>query len=569
MIFVCPPSSPNPPRQAAVPLSRPSCPIQRVALLLLTVLAAACGGDDENANPLAPSTPTSAAAGVATPASEYQPGAGGASTEEWPAAAPLGPDGMRASAPPSTCAPAPSIVAEAEGYRVMNNRPPGYGRSWRELLAFLGERDDVEPVTLAEMDARVGRWSGWKPFRDEVARLIDCGWSPGSTTIQANPQAPRPQQVVTPIENPGMRYVDHQVNKIIDEGESQRVRVFKTDSGNPGNRPVRVKYRMDTCTGTPGNSCSTGGTSFNHLTADVLSTYGLKLDGHGACPDGSGFCLSPPQGQWSNQGGYFFDFGVHTTDDDAVGLNQFWEICADPSSGLSSSDSGSKITRQCVALDILEDDMLRLSLRRGTYDGDYGVQLTVDRDYYRGVSVTMNATGAATLFASPDNGGEKERTLSLDAAESARSPVTIPIHCGDGVGHVEVSHPKGTSDREQVCPAPTPRAAPTPQRTVEFSVVGGVLKTQVTGGDAYTDTLRGYIITSGSAQLAGRTGALPMVVEGLTSQSAVKIGYPDDMSPPVAALACGAGAGYLDVIYLGRNTESATYAPYRRWKVCN
>ena len=66
------------------------------------------------------------------------------------------------------------------------------------MLLFLGvdheynDTDPVEPVTLAEMDARVGRWGGWLQFRDEVSRLLDCGWTPG-VQVTAQPETQQPE----------------------------------------------------------------------------------------------------------------------------------------------------------------------------------------------------------------------------------------------------------------------------------------------------------------------------------------------------------------------------------------
>ena len=103
--------------------------------------------------------------------------------------------------PSAACSPNEAIVAQAERYRALNHRPPGYGRSWRQVLLFLGvdheynDTDPVEPVTLAEMDARVRRWGGWLQFRDEVSRLLDCGWTPGvQVTAQRETQRPETQQ---------------------------------------------------------------------------------------------------------------------------------------------------------------------------------------------------------------------------------------------------------------------------------------------------------------------------------------------------------------------------------------
>ena len=105
------------------------------------------------------------------------------------------------NSPAADCSPNEAILARAERYRALNDKPPGYGRSWRQVLLFLGVdheyngTDPVKPVTLALMDERVGRWSGWKQFRDEVARLLDCGWSPGvQDTSQPETEQPETQQ---------------------------------------------------------------------------------------------------------------------------------------------------------------------------------------------------------------------------------------------------------------------------------------------------------------------------------------------------------------------------------------
>ena len=108
------------------------------------------------------------------------------------------------NSPAADCSPNEAILARAERYRALNDKPPGYGRSWRQVLLFLGVdhqyngTDPVKPVTLALMDARVGRWSGWKQFRDEVARLLDCGWTPGvQDTSQPETEQPETQQPET------------------------------------------------------------------------------------------------------------------------------------------------------------------------------------------------------------------------------------------------------------------------------------------------------------------------------------------------------------------------------------
>ena len=125
-----------------------------------------------------------------------------------------------ASAPPTTaaqetqCVPRQSLVDKAETFRAQNHRPPGYGRSWRQILLFFGVESDynttdpVEPVTVEQLVTREGRWSGWREFRVEAERLLACGWTPGGLTTgpveegTAEPQQEEPQQEEPQQEEP-------------------------------------------------------------------------------------------------------------------------------------------------------------------------------------------------------------------------------------------------------------------------------------------------------------------------------------------------------------------------------
>ena len=90
------------------------------------------------------------------------------------------------------CKPKQELVDRAERYRKLNDRPPNHARNWRQVLAYFGVRDDVEPVTREQLVTRVGRWSGWKPFLDEFDRLEACGWEPPTA-------GPTPEEDTTPV----------------------------------------------------------------------------------------------------------------------------------------------------------------------------------------------------------------------------------------------------------------------------------------------------------------------------------------------------------------------------------
>ena len=165
-------------------------------LLVGAVAAVGCGDDEPNRNPMAPSAMQSSTS-IQEATSPVQAGSGG-SVGVVPAAGSPFDAGNTRGASSGLCIPDASIIEAAERNRQANHRPPGYARNWRSLLAFFGERTDVDPVTLAEMDARVGRWAGWAPFRDEVARLIGCGWTP-PTSIQAEPE---PEDTPLPAQAP-------------------------------------------------------------------------------------------------------------------------------------------------------------------------------------------------------------------------------------------------------------------------------------------------------------------------------------------------------------------------------
>ena len=204
-------------------------------LLVGAAAAVGCGDDEPNRNPMAPSAMQSSAS-IQEATSAGAAGSGGSVGVVPAAGSPF--DGQVRGAAPVACIPAQAIIDAAERNRQANNRPPGFGRSWKELLAFFGEDWPDEPVTLAEMDARVGRWAGWAPFRDEVARLIDCGWTP-PTSIQVEPEdTPMPQQA------PAQSWSASPSTATITEGTSGTL-VFKiSPSPAPGQTGCRLRGYM-------------------------------------------------------------------------------------------------------------------------------------------------------------------------------------------------------------------------------------------------------------------------------------------------------------------------------------
>ena len=160
---------------------------------LAALLAASCGNDDESPqNPLAPSAASTAEAPVDP---EYQPGTGAMALNAADVPPGTGAMAFNAADVPPLCRPDPALVARAERFRKLNHRPPNYARNWRQVLVFFGERDDddLEPLTVAVLREREGRWGGWRPFRVEVERLLACGWTPGgTTTTTTTPVPPEP-----------------------------------------------------------------------------------------------------------------------------------------------------------------------------------------------------------------------------------------------------------------------------------------------------------------------------------------------------------------------------------------
>ena len=451
---------------------------------------------------------------------------------------------MRGAALPSACIPAQNIIDAAERNRQANDRPPGYGRSWKELLVFFGvDWPGHDPVTLAEMDVRVGRWSGWKPFRDEVARLLACGWEP-PTTIDAQqaPPEPKPQQA------PGTVTYEPADATVV-EGEYLRIRFSATAEHYCINEPP------DWLTG-----------------VTQLGSTNLY------CTPKNPILLA-------------------TRDDNAVG--------ADKTFSLSPYTDAPDVSYPAQTLTVTEDDLLVTNIRvvgrtsnpGGSQTAEWnGIELDVSRDYHEGFSAILDASGSASIIAPMS----KVAGAQFPAQQSGRRPAKYPIHCGSGDGWVTVredvvnnsdwpghlsnfseAFPKtraATGDREKVCPPP-PVPAPRP-RVVSFSAIQSygdlVLAGQTLHGDRIGEEMTGYVEVSGSASIIGVASKMFKFTyyehaDGHELKASA-FGPVDSGANEVVRFNCGSGSGWARILYFWTGSSSGDtvpYAPYRRFKVCN
>ena len=466
--------------------------------------------------------------------------------------------------PAAACSPNQAILDQAEQYRALNHKPPGYGRSWRQVLLFLGvdheynSTDPVKPVTLADMDARVGRWGGWKPFRDEVARLLACGWTPGVQTAEPEPEPeeapqplqPEPQQEDTPEPQQSPGTVTYEpADATVVEGESLRIRFSATAE----------HY----CIGEPPDWL----TGVTRLGATNLY-----------CTPNNPILLT-------------------TRDDNAVGPDRTFS--------LSPYTDTPDVSYPAQTLTVTEDDLLQTNLRvvgrtsnPAPQSGPEwnGVELNVGRDYHEGFSTILDASGSASIIARTT----KVVGSQFQAQESGRRPAQYPIHCGSGDGWVTVredvvnnsdwpghlstfseAFPKtraATGDREKVCPPP-PVPAPRP-RVVSFSAIQSygdlVLAGQTLHGDRIGEEMTGYVEVSGSASIIGVASKMFKFTyyehgDGHELKASA-FGPVDSGANEVVRFNCGSGSGWARILYFWKGSSSGDtvpYTPYRRFKVCN
>ena len=466
--------------------------------------------------------------------------------------------------PAAACSPKQAILDKAEQYRALNHKPPGYGRSWRQVLLFLGvdheynSTDPVKPVTLAEMDARVGRWSGWKQFRDEVARLLACGWTPDVQTAEPEPEPeeapqplqPEPQQEDTPEPQQAPGTVTYEpADATVVEGEYLRIRFSATAEHYCINEPP------DWLTG-----------------VTQLGSTALY------CSKNNPILLA-------------------TRDDSAVNEDRTFSI--------SPYTDTPDVSYPAQTLTVTEDDLLVTNIRvvgrtsnpGGSQTAEWnGIELDVSRDYHEGFSAILDASGSASIIASPS----KVAGAQFPAQQSGRRPAKYPIHCGSGDGWVTVredvvnnsdwpghlstfseAFPKtraATGDREKVCPPP-PVPAPRP-RVVSFSAIQSygdlVLAGQTLHGDRIGEEMTGYVEVSGSASIIGVASKMFKFTyyehaDGHELKASA-FGPVDSGANEVVRFNCGSGSGWARILYFWTGSSSGDtvpYAPYRRFKVCN
>ena len=408
-------------------------------LLAISAFAAACGDDDENKNPLAPSMMGDPQAANVGQGRETQ---SGISAGALPVAGPSSIETASArSAAPAACIPNPAIVAAAERNRQANNRPPGFGRSWKQLLVFFGEDwPGHDPVTLAEMDARVGRWAGWRRFRDEVARLIDCGWTaPGS------------------------------VQGTDDVGSGGN------GGGNGGSEPEDTPMPQQAPEDTPEPAQSPGTVTYEPAGATIPEGEYLRIRFSATAEH---YCIGGSLPDWLTGVTPLGNTNLNCTpnnpillatrDDNAVGPDRTFS--------LRPYTDAPDVSYSAQTLTVTEDDLLQVNLRPGSHDGnDYGtVDLDVYRDHEGPFSIELVATGAARIgnitaagnVRSANGNHKKKITTYGNGLEAQRDAVrTIAITCADNSeGWIEargVSGTRATTDRERVCNSGSPPPAKT------------------------------------------------------------------------------------------------------------
>ena len=467
------------------------------------------------------------------------------------------------------CVPSQSLIEQAERFRAQNANTPKKGQSWRELLLFFGvEHTDnaefpAEPVTVDQMMAREGRWSGWQPFRVEVERLLGCGWTPGVQAVEAPEPTPEPQQAPPPPAEP-------EPAKAASEPETAQA-------------PGTVTYEPAGATVQEG---------------EYLRIHFWATAEH--------YCINEPP-DWLTGVTQLGSTALYcsknnpillaTRDDSAVNEDRTFSI--------SPYTDTPDVSYPAQTLTVTEDDLLVTNIRvvgRTSNPGSSqtaewnGIELDVSRDYHEGFSAILDASGSASIIARPS----KVAGAQFPAQQSGRRPAKYPIHCGSGDGWVTVredvvnnsdwpghlstfseSFPKtraATGDREKVCPPP-PVPAPRP-RVVSFSAIQSygdlVLAGQTLHGDRIGEEMTGYVEVSGSASIIGVASKMFKFTyyehgDGHELKASA-FGPVDSGANEVVRFNCGSGSGWARILYFWKGSSSGDtvlYAPYRRFKVCN
>ena len=494
--------------------------------------------------------------------------------------------------PAAACSPNQAIVDQAEQYRALNHKPPGYGRSWRQVLLFLGvdheynSTDPVKPVTLAEMDARVGRWSGWKQFRDEVARLLACGWTPGVQAVEVPEPTPEPQPLQAEPQQAAPTGYEAWVTQTPDQDYAARFR-YDVPEGLYKTYDVTVHVQL-----TPADAAVDGVVVYLHAPGINNLLHSGAMIGAGT----TNTHIPASSTAWTHRGNGHYTRVVPVTfnsvDDDVVssnyGLGDF-EIHTIPRERQTKRGaSGSEVTFFHQEDDLTYPRIAKVT-STSTTAGTYVV--VTHRMATAKLRVVVTPSGSASVTPrgelwtdipanSPDgteiNEQHNGNQLYFSCPGSGDGWLTLKPHWNTPA-HIDPNH----SHTVKVCPRPPlvpPR--PPPTRVVSFSAIQSygdlVLAGQTLHGDRIGEEMTGYVEVSGSASIKGVVSKMfkfTLYEHGDGHElKASAFGPVDSGANEVVRFNCGSGSGWARILYFWKGSSSGDtvpYAPYRRFKVCN
>ena len=494
--------------------------------------------------------------------------------------------------PAAACSPKQAILDQAEQYRALNHKPPGYGRSWRQVLLFLGvdheynSTDPVKQVTLADMDARVGRWSGWKPFRDEVARLLDCGWTPGVQAVEVPEPTPEPEPQPLQAEPQKAAPTGYEawVTQTPDQDYAARFR-YDVPEGLYKTYDVTVHVQL-----TPADAAVDGVVVYLHAPGINNLLHSGALIGAGT----TNTHIPASSTAWTHRGNGHYTRVVPVTfnsvDDDVVssnyGLGDF-EIHTIPRERQTKRGaSGSEVT-----FFHQEDDLTYPKIAKVTYTstmtGTYTYAVVTHRMATAKLRVVVTPSGSASVTprgelwtdipANSPDGTEittqhNGNSLYFSCTSAEPGWLTLTPHWNTPA-HIDPNH----SHTVKVCPPP-PVPAPRP-RVVSFSAIQSygdlVLAGQTLHGDRIGEEMTGYVEVSGSASIKGVVSKMfkfTLYEHGDGHElKASAFGPVDSGANEVVRFNCGSGSGWARILYFWKGSSSGDtvpYAPYRRFKIC-
>ena len=500
------------------------------------------------------------------------------------------------------CVPSQSLIEKAERFRALNDKPPGYGRSWRQILLFFGVdhayngTDPVSVVTVEEMVAREGRWSGWQPFRVEVERLLACGWTPGVQAVEAPEPTPEPEPEPTPEPEPQPLQAEPQkaaptgyeawVTQTPDQDYAARFR-YDVPEGLYKTYDVTVHVQL-----TPADATVDGVVVYLHAPGINNLLHSGALIGAGT----TNTHIPASSTEWTHRGNGHYTRVVPVTfnsvDDDVVssnyGLGDF-EIHTIPRERQTKRGaSGSEVT-----FFHQEDDLTYPRIANVTYTstmtGTYAV--VTHRMATAKLRVVVTPSGSASVTPrgelwtdipanSPDgteiNEQHNGNSLYFSCPVSGDGWLTLTPHWNTPA-HIDPNH----SHTVKVCPRPPPPSPrPPPTRVVSFSAIQSygdlVLAGQTLHGDRIGEEMTGFMEVSGSASIKGVASKMfkfTLYEHGDGHElKASAFGPVDSGANEVVRFNCGSGSGWARILYFWKGSsagDTVPYAPFRWFKVCN